>query len=180
MNHRKPPLPASMKAHQPGVCRWCGQPVLTPAGQPTKGTWHPRCVTAFKLLCWPAETRKAVWARDRGRCAHCRKRVGDYRQIADWFVFDRDRDSSKLAGRRAILSRHQARLRAAWGARDRTWQHDHIRPLVEAEGRIEFWQMANLQLLCSPCHIAKGREDNRRRKQQRTLDGPLVQPELAL
>lgn len=44
------------------------------------------------------------------------------------------------------------------------WQADHIRPLLDANGDIEFYLLANLQTLCTPCHVAKGVEDNRRRK----------------
>lgn len=53
-----------------------------------------------------------------------------------------------------------------------TWQHDHIRPLVEAHGDLAYWKMENVQTLCSACHIEKGREDNARR---RALKHPGVQ-----
>jgi 5-methylcytosine-specific restriction endonuclease McrA len=32
---------------------------------------------------------------------------------------------------------------------------DHIKPLIEAQGDLSFWQMGNLQTLCHPCHTAK-------------------------
>lgn len=48
------------------------------------------------------------------------------------------------------------------------WQHDHIRPLVEANGDISFWHLDNIQTLCTACHVAKGKEDSRRRKAQRS------------
>jgi hypothetical protein len=37
----------------------------------------------------------------------------------------------------------------------KAWDLDHRRPLIEAEGRIEFWELPNLQILCKPCHKAK-------------------------
>ena len=75
-NHRKAPLPASMKRKPTkGMCRWCEQPVVGPKGQPTKATWHPACVQEFKLIHWPAETRAAVFARDKGICARCGRGV---------------------------------------------------------------------------------------------------------
>jgi hypothetical protein len=38
---------------------------------------------------------------------------------------------------------------------ERGWDMDHIRPLIEAEGRIEFWMMDNLATLCHECHKKK-------------------------
>lgn len=56
----------------PGVCRWCGEAVLHPeTKEPGKLTWHDACVVEYKRIFWPAETRKAVLARDRGICAVC-------------------------------------------------------------------------------------------------------------
>lgn len=55
----------------------------------------------------------------------------------------------------------------------RLWQADHIRPLLEANGDISYFLLANLQTLCHECHIAKGKEDNRRRKE-------LVRPTVAI
>lgn len=46
------------------------------------------------------------------------------------------------------------------------WQADHIRPLIEANGDLSFYLLANLQTLCTKCHLAKGAEDRQRRKAQ--------------
>ncbi len=35
------------------------------------------------------------------------------------------------------------------------WHLDHVKPLVEAKGKLEYWQLPNLQTLCIPCHTAK-------------------------
>ena len=35
------------------------------------------------------------------------------------------------------------------------WQMDHITPLIEANGDLEYWRLPNLQTLCKVCHKAK-------------------------
>lgn len=35
------------------------------------------------------------------------------------------------------------------------WHLDHIKPLVEANGNLDYWRLPNLQTLCQPCHKAK-------------------------
>lgn len=35
------------------------------------------------------------------------------------------------------------------------WHMDHITPLIEANGNLDFWRMANLQTLCVQCHNIK-------------------------
>lgn len=35
------------------------------------------------------------------------------------------------------------------------WHMDHIKPLIEAQGDINYWKLPNLQTLCTPCHTAK-------------------------
>lgn len=54
------------------------------------------------------------------------------------------------------------------------WQADHIKPLIEAEGRLEYFTVENLQTLCSACHLSKGAEDKHRRGGQLPLP-PLTQ-----
>lgn len=183
-SHRKPPLPASMKVRPPpnGICRWCAQPILNSLGHPAYATWHPPCVEEFKLIHWPAVTRAAVLERDKGICARCgcdAERMRRRWVSADRYTWIRHLPPRAERRREQLIRAARNRLaRMGKGWSGGAWQHDHIRPLVEAEGRIEFWQMANIQTLCSACHVAKGREDNRRRKQARALDGPLVQPSL--
>lgn len=114
-NHRKPPKPKHYDKPCNGYCRMCGKEILREDGKLNKRrTWHPECIEAYQIIYWPAETRKAVWSRDRGRCAGC----GD--QCTRW-----------------------------------NWELDHRQPLIEAQGRIEYWMMPNLQTLCSPCHAKK-------------------------
>lgn len=35
------------------------------------------------------------------------------------------------------------------------WHMDHIKPLIEALGNIDYWRLPNLQTLCTDCHKAK-------------------------
>jgi hypothetical protein len=52
------------------------------------------------------------------------------------------------------------------------WQHDHIRPLIEANGDLTFWQLDNIQTLCTACHVAKTADDNRRIRASRLNIAP--------
>lgn len=58
----------------------------------------------------------------------------------------------------------------------RGWELDHRQPLVEAQGRIEYWELPNLQTLCRPCHVAKtsaeatARADKRRAEKEARPD----------
>lgn len=74
-NHRRPPMPPGRKPK--GTCQWCAEPIVHPpghkkAGQPdTRRSWHPACVTAYRVACFSSDQRRAVRARDRGVCASC-------------------------------------------------------------------------------------------------------------
>lgn len=35
------------------------------------------------------------------------------------------------------------------------WDMDHITPLIEAQGDLQYWRLNNLQTLCKKCHTAK-------------------------
>lgn len=72
MKHRTPPKPKSYDTASKGTCRWCGNPILKKDGSVnTRAAWHPKCVQEYKLIFWPAVTRRAVWARDKGKCRSC-------------------------------------------------------------------------------------------------------------
>lgn len=72
MEHRNPPKPAHYDTAPKGTCRWCGLPILNKKGElSTRAHWHPKCVNDYKLIHWPAVTRKAVFRRDRGLCKSC-------------------------------------------------------------------------------------------------------------
>ncbi len=181
--HRKPPMPASFlrRPRLKGVCRWCDKPVLNAKGEATKGTWHPECVTAYKLIAWPADTRAAVWGRDQGICARCG--LDAERQWKRWnkanriitFTYWRKSSVKERHAVRLIQAAESRLARMGKGWKAGAWQHDHIRPLIEANGELSFWQLDNIQTLCGGCHVLKGREDNRRRK---FIRAPMVQGEL--
>lgn len=158
-NHREPPLPQSMRVMAtPGVCRWCGKNAVTP-----RKTWHDECVDAYKLIAWPAITRRATFTKDRGRCKKCRCAVGHLSDRENWWCHFRggahlikpyDAREVLYEKRRAIWRRHRSWLgkilqRDNWPH----WQADHITPLIEADPNdMFFWTLGNLRVLCNTCH----------------------------
>lgn len=178
-NHRKAPRPQSMQIRATkGTCRWCAQPC------PPRRTWHlgrdgePNCLREYNLINDPGFTRAAVLARDKGICARCggdsqrlfMRWVRANRYCRTWSGSDPyDRDFHLPAHRehrrerlRSAAQKRLATMGKGWA--NGAWQHDHIRPLVEANGNIDFWKLDNCQTLCGACHVTKGREDNARRK----------------
>lgn len=76
-DHRKPPKPPHYFTAEPGQCKFCGEMVLKKDGAVNKrANWHPPCVAEYKIIYWPAATRKAVWKRDKGICVVCSKNCG--------------------------------------------------------------------------------------------------------
>jgi len=61
----------------------------------------------------------------------------------------------------AALTARRERMRAAGWNDGSAWQHDHIRPLVEANGDIAFWELDNIATLCTPCHKEKTAAESR-------------------
>ena len=59
------------------ICTWCTDEIVRPeihkrAGERNRRReWHPDCVIAYKLAISSTEQRRAVFARDHGRCAEC-------------------------------------------------------------------------------------------------------------
>lgn len=96
------------------------------------------------------EQRKRVFERDKAICARCGTDIAAtaLERYPHWKSLDFARQRMLHAG-------------------GDFWQADHIRPLVEANGDWSFFTLDNLQTLCTACHIEKGKEDNRRRKQAR-------------
>ncbi len=54
-----------------GGCRWCGEAVESPTKR--KRTWHPECVSAYLVATSSGAQHTALWKRDRGICAGCRR-----------------------------------------------------------------------------------------------------------
>jgi 5-methylcytosine-specific restriction endonuclease McrA len=127
-SYRNPPKPQHYFTAPKGYCRFCGEIILKADGtQRTRAHWHQECVEQYKLIYWPANTSKAVRRRDKGKCAKC-------------------------------------------GAKDGDWQVDHIKPLVEAQGRVEYWLLDNLQTLCTECHKEKTALEAKMRAEARKTD----------
>lgn len=65
---------------------------------------------------------------------------------------------------RRVVARRDKFICAACGVFCRgAWDLDHIKPLWESGGDPAFWQLANMQTLCVPCHKVKtSREATRR------------------
>jgi 5-methylcytosine-specific restriction endonuclease McrA len=182
-----------MKRHPPlkGVCRWCDKAVVGPRGQPTKGTWHSECVQEFKLIHWPAATRAAVLARDNGVCARChrdseavRRAWRETKRLWEWLArrhFEDEVNANRLKIEAwgeiySMVNRDVADQMGRAGAPslNSAWQHDHIRPLIEANGDLSFWQLGNIQTLCTACHVQKGKEDNARRRAENRRENQLA------
>lgn len=182
-------MPASM-TRQPapkGVCRWCDQPILDKNGLPGQRTWHPACVVDHDVTVNPGSTRQAVFQRDHGICACCgldseaRKRYWVDTERLWYWLARRHFDDEFSAGRipftswgeayslaRADLAR-QMKAAGAVSLTESAWQHDHIRPLVDANGDLQFWRLANIQTLCTACHKAKTAREARERAALRKL-----------
>lgn len=163
--HRRPPLPESMRRKQPkGQCRWCDTPILKPDGSVnTYRGWHPDCVTLYRIAAFSNDQRRAVWERDRGLCARCGTQTIRNVVIRGFGnTGDRVVDLAKVPYHYLPPTGH-------------LWQADHIRPLVEANGDLAYYAVANLQTLCTKCHLEKGANDRKRRKLEasKAQDGEL-------
>jgi len=153
MKHRKPPTPHWNSP--PGRCRWCGEPVVK-KGKPSFGRWHPDCVKAYQIAAWPNETRKAVFARDKGICVKCGLDTCDpvhHRDLIEKHGWQNHTD--------AWLRHWLSSRRSGAGIR---WQADHIVELKDCERDITMWSLGNLQTLCTACHLHKSTESRRARK----------------
>lgn len=55
---------------------------------------------------------------------------------------------------------------------------DHIKPLIESNGNLEYWKMGNLQTLCKSCHHKKtGEEATQRAEERKKAKALKEQPE---
>lgn len=168
-----------------GQCRWCDKAILDGKGNVAKVTWHPWCVDQYKLIHWPAETRRQVLARDNGVCSCCgrnaehekrrfirasngahyglRPLLSCWREGASLTIEQHNRLEARYLKNaklhEAVKRRYYDMRDAGWTMNDSGWQADHIRPLCEAHGDISYWQLDNLRTLCTPCHKRKTSED---------------------
>ena len=101
----------------------------------------------------------------KGMCRWCGlvifKKTGDINTRANWHpdcvkayrVIHFPRDT-----KRAVWNRDKG-ICYLCGSRvgHKEWELEHIRPLYEALGRIEYWELPNLGTACRPCHKIKTR-----------------------
>lgn len=151
MNRKVPMLHGHARS---GHCRWCGEPILHERG-PKAGTpmlprsWHPECVTTYKLHAWPAVQTAFVRKRDGDRCAVCGDSAQKWnrgRTMYVWAPKPEDRTSVCEIDRVSALELdHRTPL---WSIQDR--------PTTE---RVWFYGPENLQLLCPLHHAEKTRRE---------------------
>lgn len=58
------------------------------------------------------------------------------------------------------------------------WDCDHIKPLIDSHGNIEYFGLSNLQTLCCDCHLLKTAQENSIRKTHKIVISHTVEPEL--
>jgi 5-methylcytosine-specific restriction endonuclease McrA len=87
MDHRTPAKPEHYETAIPGYCRYCGEGIFKPGGKLNqRANWHPACVAEYRVIYWPAETRRAVWRRDKGLCAGCAHKCAKHAWEMDHIV----------------------------------------------------------------------------------------------
>ena len=164
-------MPASMSAPKtPGTCRWCALAILSKTGKPVMVTWHKECVTEYMVACFSKPQRQAVKKRDHGACCGCGVDTARIRaRIFKVFPWWKEAAEKKWGARwkAALQKRIEAYRLAGWPVGERKegkwWQADHRMPLIEANGRIEYFRLDNLQTLCCKCHAVKTKAEQQAR-----------------
>jgi len=75
--------------------------------------------------------------------------------------------------RRVVYKRDRAKCAKCGSKCDRyknPWHMDHIKPLIEAQGNLDYWRLQNLQTLCTPCHTTKTSQEATERAAKRKAD----------
>ncbi len=100
-----------------------------------------------------------------GQCRYCGdmilKKDGSIKTAANWHkgCLEAYKQLHWSSHTRKAVWRRDNGLCAECGSRSPTpkgpWHVDHIKPLVEAHGDIDYWRLDNLQTLCVPCHKLK-------------------------
>jgi hypothetical protein len=126
-----------------GYCRWCGHDLgarLRSGDPDPRKRWHPACVTAMQALDHGA-LRVTLWERELGVCETCGR-------FCPWLRVPRE---------------HRDGTSSYDGPLYRAFEVDHIVPLEDGGAH----EIANLQLLCAPCHTAKTARENHERAVRR-------------
>lgn len=188
---RKPPMPEGFMTRPRGTCRWCGEPVLYPAGHKRAGqpderrNWHagnygePNCVHEYKIVADPSYARRQVFKRDGGKCHDCGTVVGVTTLIDRSFyagayragtVVDYDEDRKPIIADGPFCQVHYTERQY--------WEVDHAHPLwlvdrsKPFEEIIQYWQLGNLLTRCTdPCHKEKSAEEAAARAKGKRIRG---------
>ncbi|MBI1874423.1 MAG: HNH endonuclease [Acidobacteria bacterium] len=110
-----------------------------------------RCVCEWRIRSDVSYTRELVWTRDRGVCQRCLVDLG--RAEHRW--------------REARSTTRSRRALRAWRAARPRWEVDHIVPVADGGGECG---LANLRLLCRPCHVAVTQAWSHRRRNGATAN----------
>lgn len=153
-SHRSGPAPIHWNSPK-GVCRWCGCCIFNKKGRPHFKGWHTGCAEEFKVLFWPAETRRLL-IKERGRhCEKCNVELSLHQK------FKKDPNGKKIpnpdwpgSGRRYLMYE--------------VAEHHHIMPLIDYRHTIDdpwkAWRLGNLLLLCHECHMEEHRRLRKKAK----------------
>ena len=133
--HRVPPKPTAYYTEDKGKCRYCGHWIYTERGElNTRKSWHSRCADEYMFIYHSGETRKYIWKRDNGECAHCH----------ELFPWRSRRNSEKW---------DVDHIRPLWEQNGKTFE----------EIDLTYWEEENLQTLCYSCHKKKSADEAARR-----------------
>ena len=125
----------------------------------------PRADQSHRKAPMPAWFHDAPW----GTCRWCNKFItkedGELNTrrrwhpecLHDYLIITRSNYAKRQVKKRdkAICAscKIKCRLRSEWNC-------DHIKPLIDANGDIEFWKLGNMQTLCVKCHAEKTLQEN--------------------
>lgn len=161
--HRQPPMPASMLAAPVhGMCRWCGHPTDT-----RKRIWHEACVVEYRIAQGQLSLAiPDIIARDGDQCWRCKDPpelipARGFRYMGEVYIHEPE-DFSIVA--------HASRV-----APLALFEVDHEIPLWKARdapeaGRLWYWLLPNLRLLCWRCHASKTKAESKERAHTRRLE----------
>lgn len=115
------------------------------------------------------------WNVPRGSCRFCGTEIVENDKInrrkhwhskcaKTWRIMNNPSDA-----REYVLKRDRKTCQEC-GEKKMAFEVDHIRPLFEAKGNLDYWKPENLVLLCRPCHVEKTRADMIRFRTEQSAD----------
>jgi len=141
------------------LCRWCRAPL---DGRRT--SWcNDKCKAEVMQRCYYVSARAFVEKRDKGVCRRCGLDTKDLRAALDWYEKLWYRLAFGEDGKVRGLARHwpspqefrKAVGKIAEGWPGDLWECNHIVPVSEGGAVAD---VANLESLCSACHLGDTRE----------------------